>query len=141
LTSEGELVGDRASVGQRPRGGPILFAYGTAEPAKQQRLVYPAYLDVPMMVSYLATLDGGVRFEDQITVHQKDSSGKDREVSTRVGLPSVLSLLNLSASGRISGRASEESSEEIDGKATHGGIAVQRPAEKARRARPRAASR
>jgi hypothetical protein len=47
-----------------------------------------------MMVSYLATLDGGVRFEDQITVHQKDSSGKDREVSTRVGLPSVLSLLN-----------------------------------------------
>jgi hypothetical protein len=84
-----------------------------AEREPQGRLVVPAYLNVPMMISLLATLEGGVRFEDQITVDQKDSSGRDREVSTRVGLPSVLSLLNLSASGRLSGTASEEASEEV----------------------------
>jgi hypothetical protein len=81
--------------------------------ATHARLVFPAYLDVPMMISFLATLEGGVRFEDQITIYQKDSSGKDKEVSARVGLPSVLSLLSLSASGRLRGTSSEEASEEV----------------------------
>jgi hypothetical protein len=48
-----------------------------AEREPQGRLVVPAYLNVPMMISLLAPLEGGVRFEDQITVDQKDSSGRD----------------------------------------------------------------
>jgi hypothetical protein len=80
---------------------------------RKARLVAPAYLDVPMMVTFLATLDGGVRFEDQITVVQRDTSGKEQDVKARVGLPSVLSLLSLSASGRIGTTAGEESSEQV----------------------------
>jgi hypothetical protein len=77
------------------------------------QLVFPAYLDVPMMISFLATLEGGVRFEDQITLHEKDSTGADREVRARIGLPSFMSLLNLSAGGRLAGTSSEESAQEV----------------------------
>lgn len=66
-----------------------------------------------MLVSFLAALEGGVRFEDHITIREKDTSGKEKDANVRIGLPSVLSLLNLSASGRIGSTASEETGEEV----------------------------
>ncbi len=78
-----------------------------------ERLVHPVYLDVPMLVSFLAALEGGVRFEDHVTVRETDSTGKDKDAKVRVGLPAVLSLLNLSATGRIGEARTEESGEEV----------------------------
>lgn len=51
------------------------------------RLVHPVYLDVPMLISFLAALEGGVRFEDHITVREKDTTGKEKDANVRVGLP------------------------------------------------------
>lgn len=76
-------------------------------------LVHPVYLDVPMMITFLAALRNGVSFEDEST--RRSSSGVDREKGGegKVGLPGIGSLLGLDFSGRTSKKDRQEESEEL----------------------------
>lgn len=76
-------------------------------------LIYPVYLDVPMMVSFLAALRDGVGFENTVTRRDQRSAIRDREASGKVRLPPLASLFGLEASGRMAAKAGEESSEEV----------------------------
>jgi hypothetical protein len=66
----------------------------------QPRVLHPVYLDVPMMVSFLAALTGGVSFEDETI--RRSSSESERRTEGRAGvkLPSLVSFLGLDASIR-----------------------------------------
>lgn len=76
------------------------------------RLVHPVYLDVPMMISFLAALRGGVTFEDTTTRRDARTSSKEREVGGKVRLPPLASLLGFDASGRMGRSQGEDASEE-----------------------------
>ncbi|MEA2156764.1 MAG: hypothetical protein QOE11_2904 [Solirubrobacteraceae bacterium] len=88
----------------------------TAKDAEQLAMtpvVYPIYLDVPMMVSFLAALRDGVEFENTVTRRDQRSANREREASGKVRLPPLASLFGLEASGRMAGQAGEETSEEV----------------------------
>lgn len=75
-------------------------------------LVHPVYLDVPMMVTFLAAMRDGVQFEGTVTRKEGSSTDRLAEGTGKVKLPSLASLFGLEASGKISRRADEEISEE-----------------------------
>lgn len=81
--------------------------------ASGDELVHPVYLDVPMLISFLAALEGGVSLEDQSTSRASHTSGSEKEARGRAGLPSVLTMLNLDMSGRLSARSEDEAAEEV----------------------------
>jgi hypothetical protein len=88
----------------------------TAKDAEQMAMtpvVYPIYLDVPMMVSFLAALRDGVEFENTVTRRDQRSTNREREASGKVRLPPLASLFGLEASGKMAGQAGEETSEEV----------------------------
>jgi hypothetical protein len=78
-------------------------------------LVHPVYLDVPMAISFLAALEGGVAFEDQSTTKTGTTRAKEREGKGGVRLPGFAALMGLGfdMSGRLATRAGEETSEEV----------------------------
>jgi hypothetical protein len=47
-------------------------------------LVHPVYLDVPMMISFLAHLEGGVSTHEEET--QRDAGARERALKGRAGL-------------------------------------------------------
>jgi hypothetical protein len=71
------------------------------------------YLDVPMMISFLAALRGGVSFEDEMTRTDMRSTTRQREAGAKVRLPSVATLLGFDASGRMGRSERGETSEEV----------------------------
>lgn len=83
------------------------------EPAAAAALFHPVYLDVPMMISFLAALRDGVAFEDTMTRRDSQSTSREREGSARVRLPSLGSLLGFDASGRMASSRQGETSEEV----------------------------
>jgi hypothetical protein len=85
----------------------------SSEQPGRATLVYPVYLDVPMMVSLLAALRDGVEFENTLTRRDQRTSGREREASGKIRLPPLASLFGLEASGKIAGSASAEASEEV----------------------------
>lgn len=82
-------------------------------PHTQDELVFPVYLDVPMLISFLAALEGGVSLEDQATSRASRSSAGEKELKARAGLPSILSILTLDMSGKLSSRSEGQSDEEV----------------------------
>jgi hypothetical protein len=78
-----------------------------------EHVLFPVYLDVPMMVSFLAALTGGVTFEDQTT--RRSAKGSDREVEggAKLKLPGLGSLLGFDASGRMGRKDHGEEGEEV----------------------------
>jgi len=76
-------------------------------------LFHPVYLDVPMMISFLAALRDGVAFEDTTTRRDSQSTSRDREGAARVRLPALSSLLGFDASGRMASSRQGETSEEV----------------------------
>jgi hypothetical protein len=78
-------------------------------------LVYPVYLDVPMAISFLAALEGGVAFEDQSTTKTGSTLAKEREGRGGARLPGVAALLGLGfdMSGRLATQSGKEASEEV----------------------------
>jgi hypothetical protein len=73
-------------------------------------LVHPLYLDVPMLVSFLATLEGGVTYSSEIAQVAQNARKSGAEMATAAKLPDLASLLglNLSMSGKLQ-RNTEES--------------------------------
>lgn len=76
-------------------------------------LVYPIYLDVPMMVSFLAALRDGVEFENTVTRRDQRAVGRASEGSAKMRLPPLASLFGFEASGKMSGTSDDETSEEV----------------------------
>jgi hypothetical protein len=91
----------------------LVVAKNDAEPPAAPSLFHPVYLDVPMMISFLAALRDGVAFEDTLTRRDSQSASRDREGSARVRLPSLGSLLGFDASGRMASSSQGETSEEV----------------------------
>jgi hypothetical protein len=79
----------------------------------EEHVLFPVYLDVPMMVSFLAALTGGVSFEDQTM--RRSAKGSDREVEAgaKLRLPGLGSLLGFDASGRMGRTDHGEDGEEV----------------------------
>lgn len=65
-------------------------------------LVFPVYLDVPMIVSFLAAVEDGVAFQGETTERQTSGSEKSRSGKSALGIPALSSLLRLDMSGEIS---------------------------------------
>jgi hypothetical protein len=84
-----------------------------AESPAAPGLFHPVYLDVPMMISFLAALRDGVAFEDTMTRRDSQSTSRERDASARVRLPSLGSLLGFDASGRMASSHQGETSEEV----------------------------
>jgi hypothetical protein len=81
--------------------------------ARGVALFHPVYLDVPMMISFLAALRDGVAFEDTLTRRDSQSASRDREGTARIGLPSLGALFGFNAAGRMASSSGEEITEEV----------------------------
>lgn len=79
-------------------------------------LVYPLYLDVPMMTSFVAALEDGIAYGSDVTQRrdQQKTASADSEARAGIGLMGVLpSLLSLDLRGKISGIKAAGEGEEI----------------------------
>lgn len=82
-----------------------------------ETLRYPLYLDVPMMVSFLATLQDGVSFEEKVQTRtgNKRQSSVVGEGGTKVpSIPGLSSLLSFDLRGKLSVDHGNEQSEELE---------------------------
>ena len=82
--------------------------------ASPAELVHPVYLDAPMLVDFLATLDQGVSFSSEIAQKQEQGNRRGSEGSGSFGIPALAGLLglNLSASGKLSREKNRQESSE-----------------------------
>ena len=64
-------------------------------------LAHPLYLDVQMMVSFLAYLEGGVSFEGEETIRSGETRTREGKVSGKMKFPSIASWLGAEAAGDL----------------------------------------
>ena len=84
---------------------------------EQIDLVYPLYLDVPVMTSFLAALEDGIAYGSNVARRedQRRALGAGSEGRVAAGLPSMgifSTLLNIDLRGKISGEQAVGSGEE-----------------------------
>lgn len=85
----------------------------SADEAQRLDLVHPLYLDVPMMISFLAALEGGgVAFEGEESARRSAGDERAREGGGRIGLPAISALFGIDLTGRLSSGSKEEESRE-----------------------------
>lgn len=60
---------------------------------KKIRLIHPIYLDVPMLVSFAAAIEGGVAFEQEVKSQQSSSTNNNAQISGKFGLSSLFSTI------------------------------------------------
>jgi hypothetical protein len=77
-------------------------------------LAHPVYLDVPMMVSFLATLDDGVAYTSEVAERLASTKEGEGEGTAKAGIPSLAQWLglSLSAEGRYRRRSLNDESVE-----------------------------
>src|SRR6476646_11462616 len=76
-------------------------------------LVHPLYLDVPMMVSFLAALEGsGVAFEGEELARASTAEDQAKQAGGRIGLPAISALFGIDLTGRLESGSKEEESRE-----------------------------
>lgn len=82
--------------------------------AKRPALVHPVYLDTPMLLSFVATLEDGVSLSAAVTESKSKSKTTDVSGSGEGGTESVLALLGvkLTATGEMSRSTDSDSSVE-----------------------------
>lgn len=81
-----------------------------------ETLRYPLYLDVPMMVSFLATLENGVSFEEKVQTKSgnKLQTSRGGELGAKVPpIPALSSLLSFDLRGKLTIDRGSENSEEL----------------------------
>ena len=76
-------------------------------------LVHPVYLDTPMMISFVAALEGGVAYGDERTQRSLATTDRNKEAGGRFAIPVLSSLLSLDMSGRLATKDTKEGEEEI----------------------------
>ena len=71
-------------------------------------LVYPIYLDIPMMMGFLASLEGGILEEAEMESKSGDSKEKSASISLKANVSSILStVLGAEAGGSGSKKVTE----------------------------------
>ena len=81
------------------------------------KLVHPLYLDVPMMTSFLAAIEGGIAYDSNIKLKQGTQKEKGASGEAEAGVPKLgilSSVLNLSLRGKIEGKTTSDENEEIE---------------------------
>ena len=81
-------------------------------PGDSLQLIHPVYIDVPMMVGFVAALEGGVSYGAEQTERAEAARAREREGTARFGLPMLSSILNLDMSGRLTGKSEDANSQE-----------------------------
>lgn len=77
-------------------------------------LVYPQYLNVSMMMSSLAYIEGGVTWEEQRRTLAGKRSGTEKAGSAGLGVsPALSSLLTIDLKGNLASKLEEEHGEEV----------------------------
>lgn len=79
---------------------------------KKIPLIHPIYLDVPMLVSFAAAVQGGLALESEVTAEKKGSGSTSANASGKFGLSKLFqALVDTSASVELAGKISNESNE------------------------------
>lgn len=86
--------------------------------AEQIDLVYPLYLDVPMMTSFVAALEDGIAYGSDVTRRDDNRRrlGAGSEARASAGIPGMgifSTLLNMDLRGNIQGEQASGSEEEV----------------------------
>lgn len=76
-------------------------------------LIYPLYLNVPMMTSFLAAIEDGIAYDLDVVRKQDRKKDAGGEGEGRFGIPGLGSILNLDLRGKVTENNSAGSSEEI----------------------------
>ncbi len=79
---------------------------------EKMRLIHPIYLDVPMLVSFAAAIQGGLSLETEVTHEKETTKSGSAKVAGKFGLSNLFSnLFELTAetdvSGSLEGRSQE----------------------------------
>jgi hypothetical protein len=76
------------------------------------KLIHPIYLDVPMLVSFAAALDGGISFSTDVTKQTGQSSSEASKVTGGLGFSGLLSnIFRASLDTELSGGRTEDDQE------------------------------
>ena len=79
---------------------------------KKIPLIHPIYLDVPMLVSFAAAVQGELALEAEVTAEKKGSGSTAANASGKFGLSKLFqALVDASASVELAGKISNESNE------------------------------
>jgi hypothetical protein len=79
---------------------------------KKVPLIHPIYLDVPMLVSFAAAIQGGLALEAEVTSSQKGSGSTEVNASGKFGLSNLFQdLFKIDISVGGNGKSSSESNE------------------------------
>ena len=77
--------------------------------AQRIRLIHPIYLDIPMLVSFAAAVEGGLSFGSEVTHEAASASAETMAGHARFGLSNLFgSFLDVSADGKASGNHKNE---------------------------------
>ncbi len=76
------------------------------------RLIHPIYLDVPMLVSFAAAIQGGLSLETEVTHEKETTKAASAKVAGKFGLSNLFSnLFELTAETDVSGSLEKKSQE------------------------------
>ncbi len=76
------------------------------------QLIHPIYLDVPMLVSFAAAIQGGVSLESEVTQEKEANKSGSAKVAAKFGLSNLFSnLFDVGAEADITGLASGRNQE------------------------------
>lgn len=81
-----------------------------------ETLRYPLYLDVPMMVSFLATIEDGISYEANVqtrTGSRRTASGSGELAAKGPSVPPLASLFSFDLRGKLTAERGLEESEEL----------------------------
>jgi len=91
------------------------------------RLIHPIYLDVPMLVSFAAAIEGGLSFGAEVMREKSHATNADASIAGKLGLSSLFSrFLDASVQGQVTaGRNDRERSLEKETRAhTEASVAI-----------------
>jgi len=78
----------------------------------QMRLIHPIYLDVPMLVSFSAAIQGGLSLETEVTQEKESNKAGETKISGKFGLNNLFkNLFDITAETDISGSVSGKNQE------------------------------
>lgn len=93
-------------------------------PKDPKQIVHPVYLDLPMVVSFVAALEGGVAYGDRRTMSSGSASSTSRGASAGLRIPLISTLFRLEMSGDLSRRQETELQEQVEVERQHTGASL-----------------
>ena len=93
---------------------------GVAGMSEQIRLIHPIYLDVPMLVSFAAAIEGGLSFGAEVTREASTSNAKAAEGNVKFGLSGLFGrFLEASADLTVAGAHEDEERSVVKSSRSH----------------------